>query len=65
MTDEHTLLTSKQVAEILQIHPTTLGNSRVSGVLLGRKAPVHKKMGRIVRYYLSVIDAWIENGEEI
>jgi len=53
------LLTTKQVAERLSIAPSTVDKSRMSGLLLGIKAPEFKKMGRSVRYTENAIEEWV------
>jgi len=53
-------LTTKEAAELLGLAPNTLSHSRVSGKLGGTKAPSHIKKGRLVRYRLEDIEAWLD-----
>lgn len=55
MYHEQDLLTSEQAAKFLGIQPTTLKQSRYTGILLGEPAPPFIKMGRSTRYKLSVL----------
>ena len=54
------LLSSKDLAELLSVSGQYVTESRVSGVLMGYKAPKHLKMGRTVRYEESTINEWLE-----
>ena len=58
------LLTSKDLAEKLSVNSQLINESRVSGQLMGVKAPEHLKMGRSVRYEESTIEAWLNNFRE-
>lgn len=53
------LLTSKDLADILCVSSQYVNESRVSGFLMGYKAPKHLKMGRTVRYEESTVNEWI------
>ena len=52
-------LDTKQAAALIGCAPYTLKLSRSTGMLLGSPGPVYRKMGRIVRYDLETIEAWI------
>lgn len=54
------LLTTKEAAEELRISEVTLRKSRCTGVLLGEDPPLHLKLGPLVRYRVSDIEAWAE-----
>ena len=56
-------LTTIEVAKMLKLHPMTVNASRRTGLLLGRKAPDFKKIGKAVRYNKSDIEQWL-GGEE-
>ena len=58
------LLTTNDVAEHLQVNPDLIIRSRVSGQLMGVKAPKYLKMGRTVRYEESTIEEWLNNFRE-
>tara|TARA_R110002110_G_scaffold187274_1_gene394702 strand:+ start:739 stop:930 length:192 start_codon:yes stop_codon:yes gene_type:complete len=59
------LLTSKDLAEKLNVNPQLINESRVSGQLLGADAPKFLKMGRSVRYEESTIEAWLNNFRDV
>ncbi len=50
-----TLLSTKQTAEHCGISPRTLESWRISG-----HGPMFRKIGRLVRYVQSDIDAWLD-----
>ena len=54
------LLSSKDLASILCVSGQYVTESRISGELMGYKAPKHLKMGRTVRYSESTINEWLE-----
>ena len=54
------LLSTKNLADMLCVSSQYVTESRISGVLMGYKAPNHLKMGRTVRYEESTINEWIE-----
>ncbi|MDP7360447.1 MAG: hypothetical protein QGI68_16540 [Pseudomonadales bacterium] len=49
------LLNTAQSAEVLGTEPSTLKQSRYTGILLGRPTPIFIKMGRSTRYKLSAL----------
>lgn len=49
---------------IIPAAPATARKSRVTGVLLGRPAPEFVRHGRSIRYRLSALLEWLENGQE-
>ncbi len=49
------LLTTKQAATVLGLHPVTLAQYRVDGI-----GPTYLKMGRKVRYRLEDLEAFIQ-----
>lgn len=49
------LLTADQAAEYLAVRVQTLANWRTTG-----KGPAFVRIGRLIRYRLSVLDSWIE-----
>lgn len=53
MYNDQDLLNSEQAAKFLGIQPTTLKQSRHTGILLGEPAPPFLKMGRSTRYKLA------------
>ena len=53
MYNDQDLLNSEQAAKFLGIQPTTLKQSRHTGILLGETAPSFMKMGRSARYKLA------------
>jgi excisionase family DNA binding protein len=57
-------LTTIELAEQLRISEVTLRQSRVTGKLLGSKAPRHLKLGRQVRYLKSDVDQWINDANQ-
>ena len=58
---DSSLLTTEELARELRVSPVTIKCSRCSGCLLGVMAPPHLKIGRLVRYRRSDVDAWIES----
>ena len=62
---EPLLLDSKQVAELINCSVYAVRVSRNSGKLLGVDAPEHIKMGALVRYHRTTIDAWIGQFEPV
>ncbi|AEF03709.1 helix-turn-helix transcriptional regulator [Alteromonas naphthalenivorans] len=54
------ILKSKEFANLIGIHEDNLRKSRSTGYLLGRKAPAHVKLGRMIRYKREDIIAWID-----
>ena len=46
-------LADREAAEVVGASPTTLKQSRHTGLLFGRTSPKFSKMGRSVRYRLS------------
>jgi hypothetical protein len=58
------LATERQTADYLKCKPTTLTQSRWSGRLFGLPAPKYMKLGRMIRYDLNEIDAWLEKHAE-
>ncbi len=53
------LLNSAEAAKMLSVAEQTLYNSRTSGLLFGKKAPPHVKLGRSVRYRPQAIRNWV------
>jgi predicted DNA-binding transcriptional regulator AlpA len=53
------LLKSKQAANFLGINDDVLRKSRSTGTLFGLPAPKYIKLGRLVRYEASTLDAWV------
>ncbi|GAC09510.1 helix-turn-helix transcriptional regulator [Paraglaciecola chathamensis] len=58
-------LTTIELAAQLKISEVTLRQSRVTGKLLGAKAPRHLKLGRQVRYLSSDIEQWINETNQV
>jgi hypothetical protein len=56
VTNASTLLTERDVAEILAIEPTTLRRWRWSGI-----GPRFRKIGAAVRYHPADIDAFVDS----
>lgn len=52
----HTLLSTEECAEYLRVHVQTLANWRHLG-----RGPKHLTVGRVVRYRLRDVDAWLAN----
>lgn len=50
----HRLLDTAQAAEYLRVQVQTLANWRVEG-----RGPAFVRVGRLIRYRLSAIDAWL------
>lgn len=56
------LATEREAAQYLGCAPTTLRQSRWSGVLFGNPAPKHLKLGsRSIRYDLTTLDKWLSS----
>lgn len=56
------LLTPQEVAKVLRTNNSVISASRGSGMLFGRPAPVHKKIGeRKIMYSSDVISAWLDD----
>ncbi len=49
-------MTPPEVAELLQVETTMLSNWRTA-----RKGPTYIKVGSLVRYRVSDVEAWIES----
>jgi predicted DNA-binding transcriptional regulator AlpA len=62
---ENPLLSSKQVAELINCSVYSVRISRSTGKLLGAEAPEHIKMGHLVRYRRDTIDDWVSQFEEV
>lgn len=58
------LLDTKESSNLLGVKPSTLKQSRYTGTLLGKKAPVYIKMGRNVRYSSPVLTKFRESFQE-
>jgi len=57
MNQEREFLTPKQAAELMGVSPQTLANWRCAG-----RPPVYKKLGgRIVRYHINDLRAWMDS----
>ena len=55
-------LTTAEVAEVLRTNDVTIRQSRRTGTLYGRPAPVHKLIGeRKIMYSSDVIKAWLDS----
>lgn len=54
-------LSERQAANYLGFAPSTLRQSRWSGVLAGVKAPGYIKLGRNVRYLRKDLDDWLKS----
>ena len=55
-------LSTSDVARILNTNPTSIKMSRSSGMLFGRPAPEHRKIGlRKIVYEVDTIVAWVES----
>ena len=52
------LMTSKEVAEYLQISESLLNGYRADGI-----GPVYLKLGRLVRYRLDDVEKWLSEQE--
>ena len=53
--EQDSLLTTLESARIVGAEPSSLKQSRHTGVLFGKAAPVFLKMGRSTRYQLSTL----------
>lgn len=60
MTIDDPRFTTHQAARFIGCAPSTLKISRVTGTLLGRRAPAYRKLGRKVVYDRDVLQAWLE-----
>lgn len=58
------LLSNKESSVYLGCAPTTLKQSRVTGLLFGMPAPAFLKMGYNVRYKLTTLDEWTSQFSE-
>lgn len=58
------LLDSKEAASHLGFSLSTLNNSRCTGLLAGRKAPPHKKIGKSIRYERKALETWLSQFED-
>lgn len=58
------LFDNKQAAHFLGFSPTTLNNSRYTGLLGGVKAPRYRKLGKSVRYELTALESWLSQFRE-
>ena len=57
-------MTSYEAADYLKISEGTLRNSRSKGYLFGYPTPPFRKLGSLVRYSKTDLDAWIALTEE-
>jgi Helix-turn-helix domain len=55
---------NKGAADYLHFSPSTLNNSRYTGLLGGVKAPPYKKLGKSIRYDKTALDAWLGQFKE-
>jgi len=60
MTDDKPRYSTGQAAAFIGCAPSTLKISRVTGTLLGSKAPPYRKLGRKVVYDRDALQAWLE-----
>lgn len=59
---DKSFLTTAEFAEVLRTNDVTIRQSRRSGMLYGRPAPVHKRMGlRKIMYSSDVIKEWLDS----
>lgn len=59
------LITSPELASILNVHLQTVANWRIRGILPPPEPATKRLKGNVVRYRISAIRAWIEgSGEE-
>ncbi len=58
------LFDNKQAANYLGFSPTTLNNSRYTGLLGGVKAPPYRKLGKSIRYEQFALDTWLSQFQE-
>lgn len=58
------LLDEKEAALIIGAATPTLRKSRCTGTLFGLPAPKYLKLGRTIRYKLSVLNEWLETLEQ-
>lgn len=56
---DRTSLNEVEAARFLGFKPSTLRSSRCTGVLGGRQPPRFCKLGRLVRYPLDELEAWL------
>lgn len=58
MTDN--LMSQDEVAELLGVHPSTLGNWREKGI----GPPFLRMEGKLIRYVVEDVRAWVESQRE-
>jgi hypothetical protein len=58
------LLDEKEAAFIIGAAMPTLRKSRCTGKLFGMPAPTYLKLGRTIRYKLSVLNDWLDSLEQ-
>ena len=62
---QSTYLTTQQVAEMLHTNASVIRASRVSGLLYGKPAPLHKLLGKNkILYCIEEIDGYMESIED-
>ena len=54
------LMTEIELAEYLGCAKATIRQSRWNGVLLGKRPPSHRKIGRLVRYERQEVERWAD-----
>lgn len=59
-----TYLANKDAAKYLGFSPSTLNNSRYTGLLGGVKAPNFVKLGKTIRYKKPSLDKWLSQFKE-
>lgn len=58
------IMTSQEAADYLRIAEQTLRNSRSTGCLFGFETPPFMKLGHLVRYRKTDLDAWLALTQE-
>jgi predicted DNA-binding transcriptional regulator AlpA len=58
-TQLQSFLDNRQTADYLGFSPSTLNNSRYTGLLGGVKAPPFRKLGKAIRYERTALDNWL------